>query len=1134
MKKSVLFGCTVGLFFSISVASPAQANRWDACPASPTAANDSQMREIDLKKYGIKFKIPANYKTRTHVNDGQMDIMIINPSNLEYADCLVKNQIGTEYSYIGANILIGNVVQGATLVGMAKTIQAQNHSKEISDLEHTKIANQLAIRYKILTAIGYMPVALLFTPNQKSFLQIRYEPSDNNATDRSKEVADMVAKSLVLKPAESPKYPSNAEMQELKRKFDLGIKRVEWDRTGAGYVRDRRTESDKQSLQSFSQAWAKIDPTIVPFLGSWSGYKHTITVYPSASLSKVCIVTSGEGFGNVQVSEIRSGLLHYNRDFFLWRQGRYLGMGKFDGSTSGFPSDIPHNNPRPLEAIEAFLSQRIVDSSNREEMVRSFYKYGCTSATAPTKPDFQANKTAEQSKQTLQQLPDGTYLYAEDPQRVYRGTNAFKFRKKGNLVFGEFFISMEPQGCVVARVSGQSIEAGMWLGLTPTVGGKPHSPSFISKSVDLRSYSKVTSKDLESIPSDSFRAYLFSERITCEGNFKDLERKFLEASAPAASSFPQNSRNEAVNPPSRLASNSSIASAHPPSPQEIARITQQNRTSQGVAKLSQSQLNDRQKLRNQTSKYLAPFAGGWLTADNQRIFVYPSSRKDRQACIIVEKDGAQDLQIGVANGNATGTDINIGDVRLFNTKQATFALRRPGSDQLIAVQPFPGSANLTTDHRSAMEGNGCITSFPSTAIATAPTKPAFQANKTFKSVKAFGLEQMLGSNQSLTQVPLDLEKLAQEKYSLPKFPKLYLLSEKLTDVREQKGKFLGSRKDISFQDYLTLKLKVKAQSEVLMNNAQAMNLADQYLEHFQKDRQKPHPLVKDVAAQFAQAVGQNNGSQRSFGDRLISGIEETRVASGKFVQGIFNTGRDASSAWVDFDALIKLMPSDSERKKLQLIQELSGDGYYLSQVNSQMEAILEASRSGNLDKANRELAKLATATLKWVDDSEKTGKLKSPKRGAAMLQIVEDALQLKDSVQLLQNAEVNGALNDFDKTYLTTASIGSALDIVGTVSAALLPEKSAPAKIVEKAKSVKTILFDTVKFTYSDHVRREHNLLSEQYDGNQKKIQGLSAAFDFSGEEIGKYLLRNRTDVLKQTQNGSVEVSIKETVYPRN
>jgi hypothetical protein len=370
---------SICLCLSIFSSQPIQAQTQNPCPVSTRLEPDTQTREIKIEKFGATFKIPANYKTRTDANGTDLYVRIYEPSAYELLNCTIKNNIPSEDRLEMLVINLGQAEPGRSLVDIANAKYGFRNMK-IANVKNVTINNRPAITYthKVMGIDEYIG-ALFTSPNQKSFIGFSYYPATNSITTGFQKTAEEIIASMVLKPAESPKYPNNAEMQGLRTKFDRGIKRVESDRTGAGYVRDRRTESDKQSLESFSQAWAKIDPTIVPFLGSWSGYEHGITVYPSASKSKVCIVTSGEGIGNVQVSEIHSGLLRYYPDFFLWRQGRYLGMGRFDGNTSGFPSDIPHNNPRPLEAIEAFLSQRIVDSSNREEMVRSFHEYGCTS-----------------------------------------------------------------------------------------------------------------------------------------------------------------------------------------------------------------------------------------------------------------------------------------------------------------------------------------------------------------------------------------------------------------------------------------------------------------------------------------------------------------------------------------------------------------------------------------------------------------------------------------------------------------------------------------------------------------------------------------------------------------------------------
>jgi hypothetical protein len=95
-------------------------------------------------------------------------------------------------------------------------------------------------------------------------------------------------------------------------------------------------------------------------------------------------------------------------------------------------------------------------------------------------------------------------------------------------------------------------------------------------------------------------------------------------------------RDTSINPPSSTVSQR-------PSVQEIALINQQTRDQQNNSQFNQTQRQARQTLQQQTSKYLAPFVGGWRTADNQTIFVYPSVRKgkERQACIITEKGDTQ-------------------------------------------------------------------------------------------------------------------------------------------------------------------------------------------------------------------------------------------------------------------------------------------------------------------------------------------------------------------------------------------------------------------------------------------------------------------------------------------------------------
>ncbi len=575
-----------------------------------------------------------------------------------------------------------------------------------------------------------------------------------------------------------------------------------------------------------------------------------------------------------------------------------------------------------------------------------------------------------------------------------------------------------------------------------------------------------------------------------------------------------------------------------PSPQEIALINQQTRNQQGAVRLSPTQRQARQTLQQQTSKYLDPFVGGWRTADNQAIFVYPSTRKgkERQACIIIEKGNTQDLQIGVAIGNATGTDINVGRGRLFNINQTnTLALRSPESNQLIAVYAAPLAANLTENHRSAMEENGCITSFPSTAIATTSTNSSFQALKTFASIKAFGLEQFSQSNQALAKIPSDLEAAKQGKYTLTSLPKLDLLTEPLTDIPEKSGTFLGSRKGITLEDYLTLKLKVHQQGLLLKRTGESLSTAEKYLERFPKDGQNLHPLISSISARFWRAVEQESGSKWGVGERLVYAIEESRVAAGNFIQETAKTGFAAFAAWRNLGEWIDLLPKDSSQQRgLGLAVELWNNQKYLNSVSSSLPDILDSLRSGDSQEAINKIAELAKSTLEWLNQIETKDKPQEIGRGKFLLEIREDALALKEATDLLNASSTKDVLNDLDRIYLITASVNSTVDMVSKVISLMAPEKSRISNIISKGEAVKIVVMDSIKFTYKDEVRRYYQALQSQEKANQKMIDGLSAAFDFSGEGIGKYLLDNRTDVVRRARNGVIEVSTRETVYPRN
>jgi hypothetical protein len=188
---------SIGLLLPILSPTIATAQRQNPCPSIPTAAPATKTREIHIKQHGIKFNIPSNYKTRRYDQNNEIEVLVANPSSLEYVDCLTRNQVGTEPVLISStNITIGTANRRTNLISIADEIQTENRSEPIRNVQHTEIAGKKAIKYEIFSLGESVPVLLLLTPNKKAFIQILYRPSDSNNIANSEDLANMIVESL--------------------------------------------------------------------------------------------------------------------------------------------------------------------------------------------------------------------------------------------------------------------------------------------------------------------------------------------------------------------------------------------------------------------------------------------------------------------------------------------------------------------------------------------------------------------------------------------------------------------------------------------------------------------------------------------------------------------------------------------------------------------------------------------------------------------------------------------------------------------------------------------------------------------------------------------------------------------------
>lgn len=180
--------------------------------------------------------------------------------------------------------------------------------------------------------------------------------------------------------AQSVRFPTDAELQELIEKF----RRFAASPPGGGrglYSTARRERTQIQQLTSFVKAWSQIDPATAPFLGTWTAWEETKSIYPSSVKGRVCIIDGfipnenniGFRFGQGTVSNGRIKTDSY----ILIHQGNYLG-GVFVYNNE--PGIYEYAWPKPLKN-PAELMRRVPQSDrHRNHILEQFQNAGCTAS----------------------------------------------------------------------------------------------------------------------------------------------------------------------------------------------------------------------------------------------------------------------------------------------------------------------------------------------------------------------------------------------------------------------------------------------------------------------------------------------------------------------------------------------------------------------------------------------------------------------------------------------------------------------------------------------------------------------------------------------------------------------------------
>ncbi|MCC3600065.1 MULTISPECIES: hypothetical protein [unclassified Microcoleus] len=182
--------------------------------------------------------------------------------------------------------------------------------------------------------------------------------------------------------AQAVRFPTDAELQQLIEKF----RRFAASPPGGGrglYSTDRRDRIQIQQLTSFVKAWSQIDPATAPFLGKWTAWEETKSIYPSNLKGRVCIIDGfipsenniGFRFG---IGTVSNGRIKTD-NYLLIHEKNYLG-GIFVYNNE--PGIYEYAWPKPLTNPSQLM--RNVPLAKRNQLLQQFKEAECT-ASLPKK-----------------------------------------------------------------------------------------------------------------------------------------------------------------------------------------------------------------------------------------------------------------------------------------------------------------------------------------------------------------------------------------------------------------------------------------------------------------------------------------------------------------------------------------------------------------------------------------------------------------------------------------------------------------------------------------------------------------------------------------------------------------------------
>ena len=199
------------------------------------------------------------------------------------------------------------------------------------------------MRVKLLTIVGFVAMAILAISATTTWSQ---QPSE--------------------------RYPTATELPRLREKLRQQIR--------SSNIQDTRSPAEKQSREAFVRAWSRVDSAVAPFLGDWSGYEEGLSIYPSNTRGRVCLIYIGIQEAELSLGTVSNGQIRTNQREVILKEGDYLGVASVRNNQPDILVETPYSFPVSLRTPRQFAESSRTTTEEVNKVVREFNAAGCTAA----------------------------------------------------------------------------------------------------------------------------------------------------------------------------------------------------------------------------------------------------------------------------------------------------------------------------------------------------------------------------------------------------------------------------------------------------------------------------------------------------------------------------------------------------------------------------------------------------------------------------------------------------------------------------------------------------------------------------------------------------------------------------------